>query len=113
MKDYTLECLREHLAKGHLKEAAAYVKMIEPMPLPEGVARGLLSMLANAILNPVPRAKGDKVDLDPFTTVGIEYSIRDEVRALCADGMSQERAFEEVGKRRNKSAKTVERIFRK
>ena len=108
-----LEYVRELLAKGHTMEAAAYVKRIEPMPLSESVARGLLSMLASAILNPVKRGKGDKIDVDPFVTAGIEYRIRDEVRELCDLGLSQESAFEEVGRRRNKSAKTVERIFRK
>ena len=108
-----IETVRKLIEEGHTLEAAAHVKRLEPVPLSEPVARQLLSMLADAILNPVSRGRGNKFDSDPFRTFGVEHSIAKAVKDLHVGGMKLEEAFEIVGSERHKSAKTVERIYRK
>lgn len=107
-----VERVREMLAVGHTKEAAAYVKRLAPVPLSEPVARQLLTMLADSILEPVSRGPGDKFGADPGLAAARRYAIFDDVKLLQADGMTLEEAYEVVGEKNHCSAKKVEGIYR-
>lgn len=108
-----VECVRAMIERGHLMEAAVHVKRLDGVPLSEVEARSLLSLLATAILDAPARSRGDKFKGDSFAVAGLELAAHDEVHALCLNGMSQVEAFEVVGERRNKSAKTIESYYRK
>jgi hypothetical protein len=75
-----LQTVQTLIAEGHAMEAAEYARMAA-YALPEDEARAMLCALANAILDPVPRKRGDKfVSRETFEKLAIEVETADKVR---------------------------------
>lgn len=111
-----VETVREMIAAGHAMEAAQLAKIVAHA-LPEAEARALLQVLADAILDPTPRAKNDK----PTSLRKRDGRIsRDELGfemgIFCAVSNfvgTQADAFLAVGESYGMSEKNAERIYRK
>lgn len=88
--------VRGLIEAGRAKEAAAYVKKLGPVPLSEPIARQLLSLLADAILDGASRPAGaaGRFDPDPFATAAVEHAFADKVQALRDSGHTRTKAIE-------------------
>jgi hypothetical protein len=75
-----VEIAKEMIEVGHSIEAARWVKMVAYL-LPEQDIRAIACTLADAILQPTPRKRGDKSrSRDRFLDLARELAIVDEVR---------------------------------
>lgn len=102
----------EMIAEGHAMEAAEWVKLVAHV-IPEADARALLHVLADAILDPPKRARGDKfVNRPSFERFVKEVSLADKVREK---GVKVTAAIDLVGqdKQNATSPGTVKRSYYK
>lgn len=111
-----LDTVREMIAAGHTMEAAQLAKIVAHA-LPEAEARALLQVLADAILDPTPRAKNDKPTVLRKRDGKISRDeLGFEMGVFCAVSNfvgTQADAFLAVGESYDMGEKNVERIYRK
>lgn len=103
---------KDMVAEGHSMEAAEYAKVVAHV-LPEAEVRALLHVLADAILSPVPRKRGDKfVNRSTFEKLAEEVATVGKVRK---SGKKVTAAFDFVGQdeRNSTSPGTVKRRYYK
>ncbi|MGV8931982.1 MAG: hypothetical protein ACOH1R_07735 [Luteimonas sp.] len=101
------------VADGHTMEAAIWVKSVAGI-ISDSEARALLHVLADAILVPVPRKRGDKfAGGDKFVGLGKELTIFRAVCKLHSDGETLENAFAIASDMFPISDKTAERLYYK
>lgn len=101
---------REMIVSGHTKEAAEWAKLVANS-LTEAEVRALIHVLADAILSPVPRKRGDKfVNRGKLETLGKEMRLYDELRESTKE---RNAAFDTIGPKRGKSGGTAKRLYYK
>lgn len=105
-----IDLVKEMIAEGHTLEAAEWAKLMANV-LPENEARALLLVLADAILNPVPRRRGDKfAGGRKFEKFVGELVLSN---AISDSGKTRTAAFDLVGAKHNKSGGTAKRLYYK